>query len=213
MGAQRYWCRRSYQNGARVAEHDPGFANGWSEGTLEVKQRHDPVLARTVMVARLVTPQQGDAQPELIDAELIGCDADALHLTGYERDVLTRRDTMQAWTYHGPAVNHFHCLPLRSEGAPKPRWIQSSATWFSGRLGLANELDRGLGRWAPVARFKALQQDSETVQPLLAAKLIQLVGERMVLTGMNRHPETGVEVAQTWLLMRTDTPQGGGVLW
>ncbi|PTT93034.1 hypothetical protein DBR42_00920 [Pelomonas sp. HMWF004] len=190
-------------------------ARSWVEGRLEACQRHDGVLARSVMVARLVKACGAEALPELIDAQLLTCGPDSMHFVGFERDPLTRRDTAQAWTYTGPGLDRFHCQAVRSQGAPRPRWIQAQASWHLGKLTMADELDPVLGRWVPVARFHGISQDSEIVQPLVAAKLTQfLLSGRVVLTGMNRHPETEVEQAQTWLLLpATEPPNGAGVLF
>jgi len=213
--SDRHFARLDYRLGVRQAEPGPGTPGPrWVEGTLEASQRRDGVLARVVMVARLVAPGGGDAAPELIDAQLLQCGPDGMRLMGVERDPLTRRDTAQAWHYIGPGIDRVHCQLLRTAGAPKPRWLQSEGTWQLGKFGLADEFDTAMQRWLPIARLVGISQDIELVPPLLNARLIQLVNRRIVLTGIDRHPETGVEQAQTWLLMRAgQNPAGAGLLW
>ena len=210
----RRFCRPSYVQGIRTGTAGLDLASvnqRWFEGDLVVKQRSDGALARVVMVARLVGPAGQDVMPELVDAELLSVGPDVMEFIGYERDSLTRRDTAQGWIYTGARLDRFHCQLIRHEGAPKPRWVQTQGKWHHGRLVVADEPDEIRGRWAPVARFWGARHDTETVQPLLASKLIYLMNDRLVLTGFNRHPQTGVEVAQTWLLIRENrVPDGAG---
>lgn len=214
----RLYCRFGYSGGARIdvepGEGGPGLRARYACGTLEVLQRDDPLLARAVMTARLRTEQGKEAAPDLFDAQLLSWSADAISLVGFERDVLTRRDTVQSWLFSGTQLNRYSCQLIRDSGRPKPRWIQSQGKWHAGQVSLAEELDPVLGRWLPVARFRSTRQDTELLPPLLNAKLIQWRENRVVLTGIDRHPESGVEEAQTWLLIQADhSASGAGVLW
>lgn len=176
-------------------------------------QRTDQVLARSIMTARMLNEQGASAAPELIDAQLLRWSCDEICLSGFERDELTRRDTAQAWHISsGHPLDLYSCQPVRDGGRPKPRWIQSQGQWYAGRLSVAEEYDDPLQRWLPVARFRAVRQDIELLPPLLNAKLIHLRDQRVVLSGVDRHFDSGAEVAQTWLLIQAGQQASGSAL-
>lgn len=97
MQFNKYWCLLVRKDGAPVPRWIQSEAR-WKEGVLLVKQERDPLLGRSVMVARLATAPGGtELVPPLIDAQLVLLDHARLVLSGMERDELTRKDVAQTW--------------------------------------------------------------------------------------------------------------------
>lgn len=109
-------------------------------------------------------------------------------------------------------LNTYWCLPLRRDGAPLPRWVQSQANWYFGELGVEEELDTALHRHVLVGRFHAEGRTRELLQPLREVKLLLLDRERLVLSGVERDLLTGRDVGQTWLLLPPGVQPGGAGL-
>ena len=77
------------------------------KGDLRVEEMHDPLLKRTVRVARLVEPDavlKPDLLPPLLDVQLLWMSSEGFTVAGFERVALggSATDYAQSWWVRPP---------------------------------------------------------------------------------------------------------------
>ncbi|MDZ7813649.1 MAG: hypothetical protein U5L74_11230 [Ideonella sp.] len=102
------------------------------------------------------------------------------------------------------------CLCLRREGQPIPRWAQRAERWHRGEMVAKEEFDELLGRHVLIARFFSEGRTTEAVAPLIDAKVLQVMPQRMIFAGLERDVLTRKEFAQTWMIV-SDPQEPRGV--
>ena len=94
-----FWVYRARREGEPIPRWHLHSAQ-WVCGDFSLGEQRDPVLARTVLVARLLSPLNKDLLPPLIDAKCIHARGWRMVWSGVERNELTRSDRAQTWVLH-----------------------------------------------------------------------------------------------------------------
>ena len=209
MGPNEFWCRPSRRDG-RPLSH--GEKPEVLLGRLRLKEQFDPWLLRSISVAMLEPEEPVDVTPALLDIQLLRLDRRRIVLTGFQRDPLLVRDVGQTWVLYGHS-NEFWVLPVRRGGAPIPRWQQSQGTWLRGFVDVAESFDENLRRTVVLARLRSGEGASEDLlPPLVDVRLARCDHAQIILAGHEIAHPSQQDLAQAWLLLRSDAaPSGAGL--
>lgn len=98
----RMWCLElRTKDGAPVPRWQQAEAT-WLEGLVKIAEELDEVTGRHMQIARLHDVLSGaEIREPLLDTKILVLKSDRMILTGLQRDILTRKDSAQAWLLMG----------------------------------------------------------------------------------------------------------------